>query len=300
MYSKVEILLPTYNGEKYIKDQLSSIWAQDYPAIELLIRDDGSSDRTVEIMKENLIGKPARLIEGENIGVVRGFFYLLSQVPKDADYIALCDQDDVWLSDKISTAIEALEKENPNEPVLYCSAVQPVNQNLIPVSQCLHYTKVIPSFENALVENMCTGCTAVMNRKLFELLRNQQPEFTVMHDFWIYLLASCFGKVIYDSTPHILYRQHTDNQIGMATNLFENYKRRVMNFRKHRGQLMRQVHELERLYMIPEENKKVVDQFLQIPRSFKARVKLLGSKKVYRQRKSDDVILKILILIGKL
>ena len=90
-------------------------------------------------------------------------------------------------------------------------------------------------FGNALVENMCTGCTCVVNYKLLELIQGRLPNFTVMHDFWIYLVGTCFGKVIYDEQSYILYRQHGNNELGAASTVLDNYKRRLKCFKKHRG-----------------------------------------------------------------
>lgn len=299
MDPKVAILLPTYNGEQYIVEQLDSIWSQDYSNIKVIIRDDGSTDQTVRIIRDYIRDKEVTFIEGRNVGVINGIFCLLNLVPDSIEYVAFCDQDDVWKSNKISTAISLLEDENKDVPTLYCSSVQPVDENLYPLKKKIHLRNIEPSFGNALVENICTGCTAVINRKMIEILANKKPNFTIMHDFWIYLVASCFGKVIYDTTAHILYRQHVANQIGLATNMFENYKRRIRNFKKHRGQLIRQAREFMSIYdTIPEENKEMLINFILSKKSIKARIGILLKGEIYRQRKSDNIIFKMLILLG--
>src|SRR5699024_7548866 len=107
---------------------------------------------------------------------------------------------------------------------------------------------------NALIENMCIGCTCVINKALCSKIINHMPSFVIMHDFWIYLVSSCFGKVIYDKDTYILYRQHDRNAVGMSSSKLKNYLKRVKNFNKHRGLLSRQICEFERLYAdIPKE-----------------------------------------------
>lgn len=118
---KVVILMSTYNGEKYIEEQLESLLNQTYSDIKIFIRDDGSKDRTKEIIKQFLQkSKNIFLIEGENIGFINSFFELLN-ISDTADYYAYCDQDDVWMEDKIERAVKFLEKSDSNKPVLYFS-----------------------------------------------------------------------------------------------------------------------------------------------------------------------------------
>ena len=140
----------------------------------------------------------------------------------------------------------------------------------------------------------------MINGKMLQLLKGRKPEFTVMHDFWIYLVGSCFGTVIYDTESYILYRQHSGNELGAASSSIENYKRRIKNFKKHRGQLTRQAEELLRLYgeELPEDKKELAEALVQAKKDRKIRRKLVKEGKVFRQRKSDDGIMKILLLFG--
>ena len=305
---QVQVLLSSYNGEKYIKEQIDSILAQRGVLIQLVVRDDGSTDKTVEILKtyeeahDNI-----RILYGENRGVIKSFFTLIEEA-EAAEYTAFADQDDVWLPDKLYRAMEVLrkkqiqteQKEARLMPLVYCSAKQLVDEQLQPLPEGIRYGSVKPDFGNALVENMCTGCTCVINREMLQLLKGKAPDFTVMHDFWVYLVGSCFGTVVYDTESYILYRQHSGNELGAASSLLENYKRRIKNFKKHRGQLTRQAEELLRLYgnEMPEEKKRLAEELVKAKKNRKIRRKLVKEGKVFRQRRSDDGIMKILLLLG--
>ena len=303
---EVQVLLSSYNGEKYIREQLDSILAQKNVAVKLLVRDDGSTDKTVEILKAyEEANDNIRVLCGENLGVIHSFFTLIEEA-EEAEFTAFADQDDVWLPEKLFRAVSALEGQKTELPLVYCSAKQLVDEQLNPLSQALLYNNVRPDFGNALVENMCTGCTCVINREMLKLLKGRTPDFTVMHDFWIYLVGSCFGRVLYDKESYILYRQHSGNELGAASSLLENYKRRIKNFKKHRGQLTRQAKELLRLYEkeLSGDDKKrtanraLAEELVQAKKDKKIRRKLVKEGKVFRQRKSDDGIMKVLILFG--
>lgn len=299
---KVQVLLSSYNGEKFIREQIDSILAQKNVEVELLIRDDGSTDGTKDILWQyESIHNNIRVIYGENLGVIKSFFSLTEEA-NGAAYTAFADQDDVWLPEKLFQAVTLLEKEQQNIPLVYCSDKQLVDESLNPLPTAITYNKVRPEFGNALVENMCTGCTCVINRKMLLLLKGRQPEFTVMHDFWIYLVGSCFGRVIYDEKAYILYRQHGTNTLGAASSLWENYRKRVKNFKKHRGQLTRQAEELLKLYgtRMPEEKKVLAEELVKIKKDRRIRRKLWKESAIFRQRKSDDRIMKILLLLGLL
>lgn len=299
---KVQVLLSSYNGERYIREQIDSILGQKNVIIELLVRDDGSSDGTRAILAEyHKHHENIYVVYAENVGIVKSFFLLVNQV-KDAEYIAFADQDDVWLPDKLIRAVTLLEKEGNDIPLVYCSAKQLVDENLNPIPAAITYKNVRTEFGNALVENMCTGCTCVINHKLLKLIQRKTPDFTIMHDFWIYLVGTCLGKVIYDEQSYILYRQHGKNELGVASSIGENYKRRIKNFWKHRGQLSRQVEELIKIYgtQMRKEKLETATFLVQSRQHIKARIILLQKRTIFRQRKSDDGIMKTLLLFGLL
>lgn len=311
MKSEVQILLSSYNGEKYIREQLDSILKQEEVQLHLLIRDDGSTDGTKAILSEYEQNcDNVKVLYGKNVGVVQSFFALMEAAEEGCPYIAFADQDDVWLPDKLARAVSLLEKQEQSNrkknrqetPLVYCSARQLADAELRPLKQAIRYPEVRAEFGNALVENMCTGCTCVINQAMLRLLKGRQPEFTVMHDFWIYLVGTCFGTVIYDKESRILYRQHGNNELGSASSLFENYKRRVKNYKKHRGQLGRQASQLLMLYgeEMPVEKRELAEELVRARKDKATRRKLLKERKIFRQRRSDDGIMKVLLLFGLL
>lgn len=314
---KIQVLMSVYNGEVYLEEQMESILGQDFlknseNSIDILVRDDGSADTSIQILAsyaERYQGEGAVHItyyRGENIGVIRSFFDLM-QHAKGADYYALSDQDDFWMEDKLSAAVEGIEKiELPDgKPKLYCSKTALVNQNLEPLESEIKRPPYRPGFGNAVVENICTGCTALMNQALLDFCAAKTPSFTVMHDWWLYLSASALGGVYFDETPHILYRQHGGNEVGMKTSRIEECKMRLGRFKKTRGNISRQLYtwhkickEQEKWDAVPRENKELLLMVLRAKKSIRYRMRMVRSKGIYRQRKMDDGIFRIIFLTG--
>jgi glycosyltransferase involved in cell wall biosynthesis len=221
---RIAVLLSTYNGEKYLLEQLASLRGQTvHDDVTVFVRDDGSSDGTVRLVS-SFSGLPIRISRGKNVGVVASYLELLREIKElDFDYVALCDQDDVWLPSKLERAISQLTMQS-DLPTLYCSSAQLVDGNLRPLGVMTHGHGT--DLASVLVRNVVTGCTCVFNRALFDHLRFPSHSASVlMHDWWLALLAASFGSIIYDPHPHILYRQHGNNQVG-APGLFTRVQRR--------------------------------------------------------------------------
>jgi len=224
MKDKVSILLSTYNGSNFLEKQLLSIQNQTYP-FELFVRDDGSNDNTLEILK-NIFNKyniKGKIIEGSNIGASSSFFELLNQFKHINPYIAFCDQDDIWIPNKLEKAIIFIQENEreygKNYPLLYHSDLILINDK----DQLLNQTfwemvGLNPKF-NQLNRILCqptvTGCTMVINQSLLNRIENPtNPNF--IHDYWISLYASSFGKILIDSNSYIKYRIHNANVIGAS------------------------------------------------------------------------------------
>ena len=304
---KLQILLSTYNGESYLREQLDSLLAQslfqnEVWEVVITVRDDGSTDKTCEILKEYSERNDAlTYYAGENKGVIRSFFELIEGVPDDVDFIALSDQDDVWMKDKMQRAVSQLLMFNASNPVLYCGMPLLTDENLTPVSSIMYTDSVTPSFGNALVENICTGCTAVFNRSLAKLVKLERPAFTVMHDWWMYLLAAAFGQVVFDSEPHMYYRQHSDNTVGVKKNYRSEFVARLRRFRTNRYNISRQVASLQKicqrhgLSLTSEQSERIRD-ILRSKEHIGARFRILTNRTIYRQRKMDNLLFKIIFL----
>ena len=291
--------MSTYNGEKYIREQLDSILQQSLP-VEILIRDDGSSDGTIAIIEDYIAnGAPVELIKGENVGVIASFFALIKAAP-ESDFYAFSDQDDYWLEDKIKNAVEMLGTEDM--PMLYCSDTYLVDGDLNVIKQEDRNPR--PSFGNAIVENICTGCTAVGNRQFIEKIRENIPDTTkiIMHDWWLYLIAELYGKTVFDHNAQIYYRQHGNNEWGAKTSKWKVYKYRFKQLFAKRGQIYRQLEELEKCCgkdMKPEQVK-LVKNLSDSEKSLSARIKLYGDKMIYRNESSRDLVYRLAMLTGKL
>ena len=207
------VLLSTYNGEKYISEQIESVLCQQGVDVHIVARDDGSQDETINILKRISTLENITLIEGQNIGVVGSFFTLMHEaVCHNFDYFAFCDQDDVWKNDKLKVATDILSGHG-NEPALYMSSFQMVDENLHSIQTNMSRPNI--SVEGALASNCATGCTMVFNKKLLEKSLISNYDDVLMHDYWMYMVCLLTGGYIYyDETPHIYYRQHGNNVIG--------------------------------------------------------------------------------------
>lgn len=296
---KVQVLLSSYNGEKYLAAQLESILAQDYEKISILIRDDGSTDRTLEII-QYYADKYANIAYyvGKNLGVQQSFFQLMQHADKMADYYAFSDQDDVWLPEKIRQAVQLLEKQDQSLPLLYASKTTLVDAELKEIPIRKKRVKIRPEFGNALVENVCTGCTEVFNRRLLELVTKQTPTYAIMHDWWLYLCATAFGWVYYDVNSYILYRQHGNNQVGSSVSFVDDWSRRFKNFKRSNGALRKQVAEFQKIYGSDYEKSKYAAWVAGYKYKLDYRRKLIFSKEIFRQGKLDDLIFRVLFLLG--
>lgn len=320
----VYVVMSTYNGEQYIGEQLDSILSQTYSDIKLLIRDDGSTDSTIDVLEQYKKVYPnIDYYVGDNIGVVRSFYDVLGRIPKDVDYIACCDQDDVWFPDKIETAVNVLESMGNNAPnkklqspqniqssgvvndiktaeipMLYCGLPQLVDNDLKPLNDTLEVLSPRISFGNAMIENICVGCTMVFNRALYELVRDKWPRQSLMHDWWIYQVAVCFGRVFYDDTPHIYYRQHVDNQVGKVSDRISLIKKQVRSLKRFRGKYTAQMKEFIETFTLEGENRYLAEIMTGTRDSIACRWRVLFDKRIYRQGKWDTLFFKGMLFLG--
>lgn len=221
----VEILMTTYNGERYLREQIDSILRQSYKGWRLLISDDGSTDHTSDIIEEYQAQYPqqiSRVRLGKRFGHAREHFFALMQA-STADVVFFCDQDDVWLPEKTERTLRALgdaqQMYGKDVPLLVYTDVTPVNESLEPICPSLMQMQQqnpnAVDYRNILFQNIVTGCTSAANRALIELAaRCADIANTVMHDWWLALVAARFGKLVYVDACTLLYRQHIGNSVG--------------------------------------------------------------------------------------
>ncbi|HHV3670275.1 TPA: glycosyltransferase family 2 protein [Streptococcus agalactiae] len=217
---KVNILMATYNGEKFLAQQIESIQKQTFKEWNLLIRDDGSSDKTCDIIR-NFTAKDSRIRfinenEHHNLGVIKSFFTLVNY--EVADFYFFSDQDDVWLPEKLSVSLEAAKHKASDVPLLVYTDLKVVNQELNILQDSMiraqsHHanTTLLPE----LTENTVTGGTMTINHALAE--KWFTPNDILMHDWFLALLAASLGEIIYLDLPTQLYRQHDNNVLGART-----------------------------------------------------------------------------------
>lgn len=226
---KVCVLLSTYNGEKYIKEQLESLYSQEGVSLSLLVRDDGSVDSTCAVLDAEQAAGRLVWYTGKNLKPAFSFWNLLQKAP-DSPFYAFCDQDDVWDKDKLKVAVDKLASAG-DMPALYFCQTRLVDASLNEIES----VKISPllTYDEALIYHFVTGCTMVINSAMREVLLRYTPEFIRMHDIWIYNVAQAVGaKVFFDSIPHISYRQHGGNVIGQANSFKTVWKARVERIKK--------------------------------------------------------------------
>lgn len=304
MLGRVNILLSTFNGEKYLAQQLDSILTQSYPEIVINIRDDGSTDDTTQLLRTHYVNRYLNInfTAGSNLGVVKSFFTLLQNSKDDCEYFAFCDQDDIWPNNKIYNAVTQLKAYNSEQPLLYCSRLEYVSEDLTSLGYS-NIPKYI-GFRNSLVENIATGCTVVINRKARDLILEKIPSNVLMHDWWFYIVISAFGKVLFDINPNIKYRQHGNNLVGGSSSIFRQYIRRLNSFMKReRGALKAsgQAKEFFRCYgsSLKKDELKILNGFLMSKSNLRSRIAYVLRMGVSRQSIIDNLILRFLIIIDR-
>lgn len=219
----VDILLAVYNGEKYLRQQLESIINQTYKEFNIIIRDDGSTDSSLAIIKEFALLHPdkIKIVEGELSGSAKNNFFELMNFAEN-DYVMFCDQDDIWLENKIGLTLNKIKDMEKaygiSTPLLCHTDLKVVDKNLNTIHPSFYKMQKFDisktTLNRALVQNIVTGCTTMINKPLLDLAIGTNNDNIIMHDWWLFLIASAFGKVEAINTPTILYRQHEKNQVG--------------------------------------------------------------------------------------
>lgn len=301
--ARVRVLMSTFNGERHIAEQLRSILVQLPPGGLIVVRDDGSTDGTVAVIEAFADGR-IELCRGVNLGFSRSFLTLLNDTPPDTDMVMLADQDDHWLPGKVDRAWNSLRACGP-VPALYGSAQMLADAELKP----LNVTRVPlrpPSFEGALAENIITGCTAALNAPA---LRRVQcagvPENVHFHDWWLFLVVSAFGRVVFDAQPSLLYRQHGGNQIGHGAGWLGR-QRHIVRFLLRKdwvGILLGQVQAFWRHYgaeLDPTATELIRRHFILGPYSAEASWRMIFGLRRWRDSWWTELAFRLLLALHKL
>lgn len=296
----VEVLLSTYDGERFVAEQVDSILAQSHPRLRLVVRDDGSRDATLGVLSRYADDPRVRIEPGRNLGLPDAFFRLLDGASPDADLYALSDQDDVWRGDKLARAVSALQ--GVRGAAMYCARVLVVDEDLRPL-----YPHELPgrgpSFANALVQNIALGCTVVVNRQALEALQGRWPQECVMHDAWMYLVVAGIGSVVYDPELVVEYRQHGANTVGMGRGPVSRLVGRVRRqlCAGGAGKHGRQDLELLRLFgdRLRPQARQQLEELLAARGSLPRRVGYALHGPAHRQTRGSDLVLKGLQVLGR-
>lgn len=289
----VAVLMSTYNGEKYIKEQIESILSQKLVDVHLFVRDDVSSDSTVDILEQYQRDGKLKYIKGKvNVGAGSSFMQVLYDTSDDFDYYAWSDQDDVWLDNKLISAIQMLQNSGKQ---LYMSNLMCVDKDLNEIG----LRNTIPadiSIYSIICENQTNGCTMVFTQKFMRELVSisRRPSDSLFqsryHDTWTAMVGAVKDEIIYDFNFFILYRQHESNEVGSvvynspAKRLKAKFKK-IKNAGKRHGR-SKAAAELVRCY--PE----FIGEFeyvklLSDPRKMKNKIKLIKMYPLYRQHASQ-------------
>lgn len=271
--SRIGIIMATYNGEKYLREQIESILSNTYTDWHLTICDDGSTDATDSIINEYVMKYPDKITghkNQKNLGVMYNF--LQGVLDNTADYYMFCDQDDVWLKDKIKITYEKMldmEKQWGSDiPISIFTDATLVDQDLNVLHSSFFKTSNLDvrkiDLPHILMENKLLGCTVMCNNKTKEML-DKLPDTMRMHDWWIGILTASFGKIGYVPTQTILYRQHSHNVVG-GQGKKEYIKNRIHSLNKQKEVLRLTEKQAECFYEIyknrlSKENGKIIYNF---------------------------------------
>lgn len=299
---QIQILLSTYNGEKYLREQLDSYFQQDcVEKIKILIRDDGSSDGTREILREYALREGLEIEFGKHLGTNASYQWLLRNSGAECGFFALSDQDDVWLPNKLALALEALKQYPQKEPLLFASRSQITDEALHPTGRSIVPVRGL-SYYNAMVQNVLPGHTQVFNAALRDdLARHGLLEAHVV-DWWVYLVASAKGKIVFSDECTVLHRQHGDNAVGYQRGWLAGLLRKLRYIRDGKGNsITRQLDAFFNAYgeELPEELKEETTRFLKGLGAFGKRLSYLQRSRVYRQKGLENAAFRLLYLLGK-
>ncbi len=232
----VDILIPTYNGAKYLKTQLDSILNQSYPNWRILIRDDGSTDGTLGIIQDWKCSNPGKLFLFEDrdkgLGVSQSFGRLLTE--STAPYVMFCDQDDFWDSEKIKKSLDKIQAEENNGggiPLMVCTDLEVVDSELNSISKSFWRDRkdspqILEDFEKLIAHSVVTGNTIMLNRAAVKLAVPIKTDF-FLYDQWISIKVARYGKILFIDEALVKYRQHSSNVLG--------------SFKVSKGYLMRKI-----------------------------------------------------------
>lgn len=286
----MDVLLATFNGERFLEEQLESLDRQEDVCVRVWVNDDGSTDETLRILHQwQEKGLIMRISTTNKIGSTRAFLGLLSE-HADSEFIAFCDQDDIWESKKLTTQMSNLEREIPmcvTSQRLYIDAVG----KIIGESKKLRNS---PSFENAMIENIAPGNTILINSLAINLINRYHNPPVKHYDSWIYLVLAFFGKVVYIEKPLLKYRIHEGNHVGIRKYDLRGFLDSAKNF-TNQAKYLSKIIKMD----VGQDTKPVLADFISIcaKKSKVQKAFLIMKLKIQRQRRIDQMGMKAILLV---
>lgn len=298
----VVVLMSTYNGEKYLKEQLNSLITQTMIPDKILIRDDGSTDSTVDILKYYSDLYPyIEYYVGKNLGPAKSFMELIGKV-NGYDYYSLCDQDDVWFKDKLEIGVNSLKKlKKKSTPLLYASRFTLTDEKLNPLDSNVSPLYKYNDFAHSLLYQSAPGCTMVFNDAARKKIKkyNMDKEYVIIHDSIIHKVVTMFGEMILDFEPRMYYRQHGNNEIGLTADKKKTTLARIERFftgklKNYRRDTARS---LLNVYgdMVSEENKHLLEIVAGYDTNKKLRKELMNNP-CFKTGTINDLFFKVLVI----
>lgn len=275
----VLVLMSTYNGEKFLDEQIHSLFSQKRVNIKVLVRDDGSTDRTIDILERWHNAANLEWYAGEHLDVKYSFFDLLERSAEtDFNYFAFCDQDDVWDDDKLLCALKSLNKVKVDREGLYYCGQRLVDErlNILNIHELSEKRNLFARF----MLNDSAGCTEVFNKALLKRVIQYKPDYMLMHDTWLVKVCLAVGgEVIVDPKPHLSYRQHSNNVVGLQRDL----KSKLIRAKKYINEqdIESQMQELSKGYadsLVPEYYE-IVHDVLNYKKELRRKIRLLNMRK---------------------
>ena len=298
---KIVVLMSTYNGEKYIKEQINSILNQkgDFQ-LDLWVRDDGSKDKTQKILEEYAKHGKLRWYSGDNLGPAKSFIDLIRRC-LGYDYYAFADQDDYWMPYKVSAAIKMIERKKG--PQLYFSNAELVDSKMNSLGRNVYKISPKLDFETLTCAGGILGCTTLFNAELARWIQEKEmPNKIVMHDFYIdELCVALGGKITYDMRPFMKYRQHGNNVVGVSSGILGTIKSRIKDiFRKPKVSIAQQANEILRIYRgdISAEKIKWLTKISKYKLNYLNRILLAFSCKTKYMNVNMGLKLRLSIMLG--
>ena len=298
----VTVIMSSYNGSSFIERQIKSIYNQKDVSINCFIRDDGSSDNTLQILTE-LQKEYANLsfFVGDNVGWEKSFLIALSLAPQ-ADYYAFADQDDIWFDNKIINGLNQLAQYPDNEVVMFhCNKIS-VNGDLTPLSHQIKRLSRPINRQNAVVQEYAQGCSIIFNNAAKNLLTRRLPIEKIAHDFWVGLVCFMFGHVIYDCNPYFYHINYGNNASGEGHLLKSWQKRWRMFWGTKNVYYLPSLDLLSDAYvdLLTDEDKIFLQQTLDYKINIRSKLNLLFSLKFRRASLLGTLSLKCAIVFNRL